>query len=62
MRFKDLLAKQGVTQQELATAIGVTQSLISQWVLGKCQPQLQTLPKIAKTLNVDVSELLKCFE
>jgi len=54
--------KADLTQVELAAKLGVKQNVVSNWENGKIKPKYKLIPKIAKTLNVDVSELLKCFE
>lgn len=61
MKFKMLLRAKKITQKKLALKLGVTQSLISQWILGICQPQLKAVVKIAEILSVTVEEVLACF-
>lgn len=62
MNFKELLKKKNVTQDELAVAIGVTQSTISYWSNGVTYPRTRNLTKIAKTLGVSVKTLVESFE
>jgi transcriptional regulator with XRE-family HTH domain len=45
-------------QKELADALGVTVSMVSQYESGKRVPKLATLRKIAKALGVDWTELV----
>lgn len=59
--FKKLLANCGITQEELAEKLNVTQALISKWVTKKGAPRTQMLPSIASILNVDVSVVVACF-
>lgn len=59
--FKKLLANSGITQEDLAKKLDVTQALISKWVTGKGAPRTQMLPDIASALKVDVSEVVACF-
>lgn len=40
-----------ITQKELASAIGVSESLISQWEKGKRTPSVKTLKKLAKAFS-----------
>lgn len=47
----------GLTQAELAKAIGVSKSYIAKIEEGKKVPQIKTLVRIAKCLNVDVKLL-----
>lgn len=53
--IKDMLAKKGLTQKEIATKIGVTQSNISATI---SRPSFPTLERIASALNVQPWELL----
>ena len=59
--FKKLLSNADLTQETLAKELNVSQALISKWVRNKCQPSIQMLPLIAKTLKVDVITVLACF-
>ena len=59
--MKELLRLAGLTQAGLAEKIGKSQRLVSAWCNGKCQPQLEILPKLAKALNVSVTEVVECF-
>lgn len=47
-----------LTRQELAEKIQVTTVTISRYETNKREPNIETLRKIAKSLNVDISELL----
>lgn len=62
MNFKELLKKKNVTQEELAVAIGVRQSTISNWANGVAYPRTRNLKKIANTLGVSVKTLVESFE
>ena len=62
MRFRELMKSKSQTQVLLAKQLGVTQSLISQWMNGKCQPQVDMIPDIAKVLNCTVEEVVNCFK
>jgi DNA-binding XRE family transcriptional regulator len=54
---KALMAKKGMTQQELAQAVGVTQPAIALLLSRKCRPQKATVKKIAAALQVDPEEI-----
>lgn len=54
---KDKLGKK-VSQQELADAINVERSHISNWETNKARPNVSNAIAVAKFFNVDVSELL----
>lgn len=49
--------KAGLTQQQLADKLGVSQQYIGNYESGKRQPKIQTLQKIADALGVDVFSL-----
>ena len=60
--MKELLNAANVTQVELAKRLNVTQSLISQWVRGICEPKIEQLPTIAEILGVSVEKVIDCFK
>lgn len=49
----------GITQEELAKRIGVTQGTVAQWEKGLTHPAFDKLPKVADVLGVTVDELIK---
>lgn len=50
--------KSGMTQEELAAQLNTTKSAISKYELGKREPNLVQLSKIAVALDVTVSDLV----
>lgn len=50
--------KAGMTQVELAKAIGVKQSQIANWESGWRNPKLEALMKISDALKIDVTDLI----
>ena len=48
----------GITQDELAQKLFVTEKAISRWETGKGTPNISLLIPLAKELKIDVSELL----
>lgn len=59
MSFKSAREKSGLTQRDLAVAIGVDQSAVSLWEIGKTQPRAKLLPRLAEILGCTVDELLR---
>jgi len=57
-RLKVVLAEKKRTNKWLAEEIGKTPCTVSKWCSNSIQPDLQTLDKIAKLLNVDKRDLL----
>ena len=43
----------------LSEKLGVSQATVSKWMTNFSQPNLETLIKISKVLNVEVSELIR---
>lgn len=48
----------GITQEELACELGVTNQSVSKWESGICCPDIQLLPSIARYFGVSIDELL----
>ena len=61
-RIKVVLVERGKTGRWLADELGKTPVTISKWRSNSIQPDLQTLDKIAKLLEVNVKELLNDTE
>ncbi|CCZ12671.1 toxin-antitoxin system antitoxin component Xre family [Prevotella sp. CAG:1092] len=61
-RIKVVLVERGKTGRWLADELGKTPVTISKWCSNSIQPDLQTLDKIAKLLEVNVKELLNDTE
>ena len=53
-----LRKQKGLTQEQLANALGVTNQSVSKWESGQCCPDIQLLPAIAELFEVSVDELL----
>ncbi|MGN0306213.1 MAG: helix-turn-helix transcriptional regulator [Lachnospiraceae bacterium] len=57
-RLKELRKGLGLTQQELADLLNVSQNAIYNWENGKRQPRLEQLRKISEYFNVPLYELI----
>ena len=61
-RIKAVLAEQEKTSKWLAEHVGKSACTISKWCSNSVQPDLNTLDQIARTLKVDVKDLLNPTE
>ena len=61
-RLKIALIEQGKAGKWLAEKLGKSTCTVSKWCSNSIQPDLNTLDQIAKSLGVDVSELLNKTE
>ena len=57
-RIKVVLCEQKKTSKWLSEQMGVSACSVSKWCNQKAQPDLETLNKIAKVLNVTMKDLL----
>jgi len=57
-RIIEVLNERGIKQVELAEALGVTKSYVSQWCSNIVQPPLSKLNKIAEAIGCDVTDLI----
>ncbi len=57
-KIRKLRESKGLTQEELAIAVGMMRSNISRIEAAKHRPTLETLEKIARALKVAVAELI----
>lgn len=60
--FKIMRIRKGLSQVGLSIRLGLSQQTVSQWESGRSKPTISILRKLANTLDVDVEELIKCFE
>ena len=61
-RIKIVLFEHNKTGKWLADQLGKSPCTVSKWCQNTIQPDLQTLDKIAKLLDVDVKDLLNSTE
>lgn len=55
----DLRKRRGMTQQQLADILGLSNKTISKWESGMGSPDISNLKPLAEALGVTVDELLK---
>jgi len=57
-RIRELRIAQKLSQQELATKLGIDRSSVAKWETGAHSPRTDKLRQLAKVLNCSVEELL----
>lgn len=57
-RIREARKRAGLTQEQLASRAGITQSHLSRLELGKYVPTLATLERLARALRIPLSALL----
>lgn len=56
--IRRLREERGISQQELAQALGVTQGAVSHWENGVRKPDIDDIVKIAQLFNCKVDDLI----
>ena len=56
--IREIRKKRGITQKQLADALGVTESAVSHWEKDRRDPDLTTLAQIGEILECSVDALL----
>lgn len=59
MRLKSLREQQGLTQEVLAKKAGISRAYLARLEMGRHDPHLSRLRKLAKALGVSAAELLE---
>ena len=57
--IKKLRERKGLTQMQMADALGVARGRIAMWETGKSFPRAEMLPAIAKLLGRTLDDLYK---
>ena len=60
--LKEFLLEKNLTQVAFASAIGVKQSQVSEWLKGKAKPGYDTLKQMSKNFNVSSDYFLGITE
>lgn len=50
--------EKGLTQEELASYIGVSKAAVSKWEMGQSYPDITLLPQLASFFNISIDELI----
>ena len=50
--------EKGMTQEQLAEKLGVTDKAISKWENGRCMPDISSLQPLTEELSITINELL----
>ncbi len=58
-RLREILKERKITIGQFADMSGISQSNLSNYMMGKVSPTLETINKIAEALDVDVANLFK---
>lgn len=58
-RFRQIIDERSITPYKVAKDTGISQVTLSNWKTGIGQPKLDKLMKIAKYLNIALSELIE---
>ena len=58
MRIRDVRRERGWTQDQLASAVGVSRSAVAQWETGRAGQVTTNLTRIAEVLDVGVEFLM----
>jgi transcriptional regulator with XRE-family HTH domain len=57
-QLKELRAREKLTQEEFAKKIGSTRANVSSWEIGRAEPDVETLKRIASIFCVSLDDLL----
>ena len=58
LQIKELRVKKGLTQTEISDIINVSQTNYSKYELGKIEPSLDVLVKLANLYDVSIDKLI----
>ncbi len=61
MSLKELMAKNNLTQGQLAMKVSVSQQAVSQWEKGRSVPRRKLWSRLAVALDCSVDDILNCF-
>ena len=56
-KIRELREKKGITQEHVASALGVKQATVSMWETGSAKPRMDKLPALASVLGCSIEDL-----
>lgn len=59
MLIKPIRQAKGMTQEELARAMGVKRTAVAMWETGASAPRVSMIPKLAAVLECTVDDLFR---
>lgn len=59
---KELRARRGMTQEEVATAAGVSRGYLGELEQGRRRPSFEGVVRVARALDVELVELIQTYE
>lgn len=58
INLRDLLEERGISQTELAAALGISNGTLSDWLSGRYYPRMKYIEAMATYFNIDPSVLV----
>ena len=55
--IKSLMIEKNLSQQKLADALGVNQTTVSQWLLGKKKPNYESISLLYEKFGIEPNDL-----
>jgi transcriptional regulator with XRE-family HTH domain len=59
---KELRARRSMTQEEVATAAGVSRGYVGELEQGRRRPSFEGVVRVARALDVELRELVELYE
>jgi transcriptional regulator with XRE-family HTH domain len=62
LAVKELRARRGLTQEQVAHAAGVSRGYLGELELGRRRPSFEGVVRVARGLDVELRELIETYE
>ena len=62
LAVKELRARRGLTQEQVASAAGVSRGYLGELEQGRRRPSFEGVVRVARGLDVDLGELIAVYE